>query len=75
MSSTTTKPDCYKCRYRGSIPGDAHSACANRSASVTGNKHGIAHGWFAWPYNFDPTWLVSCDGFDPQPGGAAEEQV
>ena len=21
------KPDCYKCKYRGSIPGDAHSCC------------------------------------------------
>ena len=21
------KPDCYKCKYRGSVPGDAHSCC------------------------------------------------
>lgn len=21
------KPDCYKCKYRGEVPGDAHSSC------------------------------------------------
>lgn len=21
------KPNCYKCKYRGSVPGDAHSCC------------------------------------------------
>ncbi len=21
------KPDCYKCKYRGRVPGDAHSYC------------------------------------------------
>jgi hypothetical protein len=30
---------------------------------VTGNPHGISNGWFHWPFNFDPIWLVSCDGF------------
>lgn len=59
----TDKPDCYKCVHRGTLPGDAHSRCANRSAIVIGNTHGIARGWFFWPFNFDPTWLVSCNGF------------
>jgi len=22
-----TKPNCYKCTYRGNVPGDAHSCC------------------------------------------------
>ena len=30
---------------------------------VKGNPHGIAHGWFNWPMNFDPVWLKECDGF------------
>ena len=30
---------------------------------VRGNPHGIAHGWFAFPFNFDPVWLEACDGF------------
>jgi hypothetical protein len=54
----TDKPDCYKC------PGDCHSGCANRAANVTANPAGVRRGWFSWPYNFDPVWLVSCDGFE-----------
>ncbi len=30
---------------------------------VVGNSHGIAHGWFAHPFNYDPVWLEKCDGF------------
>ena len=31
---------------------------------VTGNPHGIRHGWFNHPWNFDPLWLEECDGFE-----------
>ncbi len=31
---------------------------------VTGNEHGVKNGWFCWPFNFDPTWLETCDGFE-----------
>ena len=33
-----TKPDCYKCKYVRSLPGDAHKACANTKARVKGNE-------------------------------------
>ena len=58
------KPNCYKCKNRCSVPGSCHSECANKTAKVTGNPVGIKGGWFFWPMNFDPTWLVSCDGFE-----------
>ena len=32
--------------------------------NVKGDPHGIQNGWFSWPWNFDPTWLQSCDGFE-----------
>jgi hypothetical protein len=57
------KPDCYKCKYRGELAGDAHSECKNLKANVTGNDYGKRSGWFFWPFNFDPTWLEECDGF------------
>ena len=57
------KPDCYSCVYRGSIPGDAHSCCAKHDAKVTAHEHGKKMGWFSWPFNFDPVWLISCDSF------------
>ena len=31
---------------------------------IRGNFHGIRHGWFNWPYNFDPVWLDTCNGFE-----------
>jgi hypothetical protein len=34
-----------------------------KGIKVKGNNHGIKHGWFAWPFNFDPVWLEECDGF------------
>lgn len=61
------KPNCYKCVHRLEIPGDAHSRCNNHKSKVTGNEHGIRQGWFTWPLNFDPTWLISCDGYSDDP--------
>ena len=57
-------PNCYKCKFRQNLVGDFHSKCANKKAKVTGNTHGIRHGWFNWPYNFDPMWLESCNGIE-----------
>ena len=31
---------------------------------VVGDPHGIRAGWFMYPMNFDPAWLVSCEGFE-----------
>ena len=76
------KPDCYKCEYRGMVPGDAHSCCEypgndtgilsffepkNKENAIKlgikGHPQGIRSGWFMWPVNFDPTWLLECNGF------------
>ncbi|RKX65102.1 MAG: hypothetical protein DRP42_05335 [Tenericutes bacterium] len=61
-----SKPNCYDCKHRRDVPGDAHSGCANLDAKVEGAKHGKQMGWFMWPINFDPTWLLECDGFAPE---------
>lgn len=36
---------------------------AARQLGVTGDAHGIRSGWFNWPYDFDPVWLLTCSGF------------
>lgn len=56
-------PNCYKCEYRCDIAGDCHSQCLNMNAHVKGSEHGRRNGWFIWPWNYDPIWLESCDGF------------
>ena len=40
------------------------SAHGTLPLGVVGNEHAIRHGWFNWPFNFDPLWLKSCDGFE-----------
>lgn len=62
--SKPTKPNCYECKHRRDLSGNAHSVCTNPLALVTGDAHGIANGWFFHPYNFDPIWLASCEGFE-----------
>jgi hypothetical protein len=57
------KPDCYKCKYRRDIQGDVHSECTNHTATTEGDPCGKRNGWFSWPWNYDPIWLKSCDGF------------
>lgn len=68
------KPDCYKCVHRRTLPGNCHSRCNNFQAHVTGNRHGMARGWFMWPFNFDPVWLESCNGFSDKPEDNKPEQ-
>ena len=65
-------PDCYTCKYRREIPGDAHSECKHPSRlvgatlQVKGHRHGVRMGWFYWPINFDPVWLLECNGHTPK---------
>lgn len=83
------KPNCYECKWRRPIPGNAHSECRHpkindsdrilaplllaagiqnaptlKRLNVTGGETGIRGTWFMWPLNFDPTWLLTCDGFE-----------
>jgi len=90
------KPNCYDCKHRGKIPGDAHSRClhplvraetedpisviSGMLASVGRMPPGVSEaavllgvrgdftafqrGWFNWPWNFDPRWLLECGGFE-----------
>ena len=57
------KPNCYKCVHLRTVAGSCHRKCNNPKAKVTGHPLGLKRGWFMHPYNFDPTWLISCDGF------------
>lgn len=61
---------CYSCKYRATIPGNCHSKCTNpksaKELNIKGNAHGIKNGWFFFPFNYDPTWLENCDGYEPK---------
>jgi len=34
-------------------------------AGVTCREHGMRSGWFGWPGNFDPVWLLTCGWYLP----------
>jgi hypothetical protein len=53
---------CDTCVHRMDVPGSAHSCCNNFDAQVTAKAHGVTRGWFKWPFNFDPVWLIDCTG-------------
>ena len=95
MTGIKEKPNCYKCIYRGALPGSAHSCCKHPAVQsvakyplmqiigllgkrsgitldindvddplgVTAIDHGIQQGWFLYPVNFDPAWLLTCKGY------------
>ena len=40
MAGQKQKPDCYKCQYRGTIPGDAHTICHHPLVKQDSNSFG-----------------------------------
>jgi hypothetical protein len=74
LKSDPSKPLCYSCVHRLTIPGDAHSRCNNHEAEVAAAPQGVKSGWFRWPINFDPVWLVSCSGFSDDPKDKTERR-
>jgi len=65
MEKRTAMNECYQCKNRRTISGDAHSWCAKPDPAMTGLDYGIKSGWFWYPYNFDPVWKTKdCCNFD-----------
>ena len=36
---------------------------SNKELNIKADPHGVKMGWFNFPFNFDPLWLLNCDGF------------
>jgi len=58
------------CRYPG-LDSDLFTGLINdknmeiaKQLNVKADPHGINGGWFMWPVNFDPVWLLSCNGYE-----------
>lgn len=37
---------------------------SSKQLNIKGNPRGIKNGWFNFPFNFDPIWLLNCDGYE-----------
>ncbi len=63
---------CYECAYHKNIPGDAHISCVfnwtkAKQDMPIGAAHGINNGWYYFPFNYDPTWMLSeCSNYAEQ---------
>lgn len=67
---------CLNCKHKGKIKNSHHIKCchpliekegfkgAALNLSVTVSYLGIVEGYCLWPYNYDPIWIVSCEGFE-----------
>lgn len=67
------KKTCYYCKYRGEVPGSCHTRCELDWGKATheqpeGNEYGKKMGWFMWPWNYDPVWMIGqCKEFIQKP--------
>lgn len=74
MDKEGLKLTCYQCVHRREVPGSAHSRCNNARAQVSAHAYGVRSGWFTWPFDFDPVWLLNCDGFSNNPADNRPER-
>ena len=66
----TIPGDCHsRCNYPG-VKSDLFDFFSYENQKIAaklniqGDSHGFRSGWFMWPCNFDPVWLINCDGFE-----------
>ena len=65
MKERTRSGECYDCVHKQDVPGNAHIRCNKPDASMTGNPHGVANGWFYYPSLFDPSWKETlCNNYE-----------
>jgi len=61
----TMSNECYSCKNRREVSGNAHIRCANPDPNMTGHQLGISKGWFIYPSLFDPTWKTKmCNNYE-----------
>lgn len=67
MAFKPPRPDnCYKCQHKRDVPGDCRISCADPDPNMEGDPWGINHGWFFYPFCFDPIWKArTCQKFIP----------
>lgn len=72
MGNAKEKKTCYQCTFKGEVPGSCHSRCEFNWTQSThekpkGHERGKQMGWYMWPYNYDPVWMIDqCKEFQPK---------
>lgn len=61
----TIQNECYHCKHKRNVPGNAHIRCIDPDVEMTADEHGIKNGWFIYPSLFDPVWKTKkCSNFE-----------
>jgi hypothetical protein len=59
------KLDCYNCKHKRNVAGNAHIECVKPDKNMRGNARGVARGWFYYPSLLDPVWAITeCSNFE-----------
>ncbi|OGP46226.1 MAG: hypothetical protein A3K30_03910 [Deltaproteobacteria bacterium RBG_13_51_10] len=75
MDKTEMQSQCWGCGYKAKIPGDEHISCLFNWGAASqpalnmpaGNPHGIQHGWYIFPFSYDPIWMTEeCMAFSKE---------
>jgi hypothetical protein len=56
----------------GVFSGDYDKAV--KKLQIKGHPEGIRKGWFIWPANFNPVFLLTCQGFEPKKEHHAQKE-
>jgi len=65
MNKRDMRNECYHCKHRRNVPGNAHIECVKPDVDMIGNQHGIENGWFFYPFLFDPRWKEKiCNNYE-----------
>ena len=59
------KTKCDGCIHLRNLHKDkgVYRGCNNIHAHITSDTLEIPKTWFFWPMDFNPKWIISCDGF------------
>ena len=70
MPEKTMHNECYSCKHKRKVPGDAHIQCAEPDPNMEGDPYAMQRGWFMYPLIFDPTWKTKmCSNYAAKPQG------
>jgi hypothetical protein len=57
--------ECWTCKYKRTVPCNAHISCSNADPNMSGDPYGIQNGWFLYPILFDPIWKIKdCSNYE-----------
>lgn len=66
--------ECWSCKHKRPVAGNAHIQCVKPDELMTGERHGIKSGWFIYPSLFDPIWKTKlCDNYEAENSDAISD--